>query len=311
MLRQSKFLLPALGCATVGFTTGYYTNENFEAKLWRQKYAQAQEQCSSFRSKLNALSEKMNVIAEELDKTKTKIANSCPNWTKNWDGRHENKPPKDVTRTIFFIRHGQYHDQKEEREEKLLTDLGKEQAHLAGKRLQAMGFNYSKVLISTMPRAKETGEIILQYLGDPEVVYSELIEEGNPGSRIPSSKPWSEEKYGESARRIERGFHEFVHRCDADVTEPQIDVMVCHANVIRSYVCRALQIPTECWLRFGGYNAGITGIKISRGGGCSLIFLGDIGFIPPEKVTFSTKKRSDLLSLDKKRSSFKKQKESS
>ena len=41
-----------------------------------------------------------------------------------------------------------------------------------------------------MPRAKETGEIIQQYLGDVEVVYSSTIEEGNPGPRIPSSKKW-------------------------------------------------------------------------------------------------------------------------
>jgi len=296
-------MLPVAG---VAFVSGCIANDNFETKLWRSKFAEAEQKYSSQVSKLKGLEEELKTKEEEM-------SSKCPNWNKNWDGRHDKnvRPGKDATRTILFIRHGQYHDYLKEREDKTLTELGKEQAHLTGKRLQEFGFKYNKLIISTMPRAKETGEIIHQYIGDPEVVYSSLIEEGNPGPRIPSSKEWNEKKYGKTAKRIEEGFHTFVHRCDTGVTEPQIDVVVCHANVIRSYVCRALQIPIECWLRFGGYNGGITGIKISSSGNASLIFLGDVGFLPSEKVTFSTKERSHLLNLDKKRSSFEKKKEES
>lgn len=258
-----------------------------------------EERCSSQVNQIKS-------AEEELAITQAKISSACPNWDKNWDERHDKRPGKDATRVIFFIRHGQYHDYKEEREEKVLTELGKEQAHLTGQRLKEFGFKYNKLIISTMPRAKETGEIIQQYLGDVEIVYSSTIEEGNPGPRIPSSKKWNEDKYGETAKRIKDAFYEHVHRCDEGVEEPQIDIMVCHMNVIRSFFCRALQIPNECWLRFAGFNGGITGIKISSSGTVSAVCFGDVGFIPIDKVTFSSKAGNRLDRFDKKRSTISK-----
>lgn len=66
----------------------------------------------------------------------------------------------------------------------------------------------------------------------------------------------SAEKYQKTADQIKAGFDLVFHRADPEMTKPSVEVVVCHQNVIRSYVCRALQLPNECWLRMGGYNAG-------------------------------------------------------
>ena len=49
--------------------------------------------------------------------------------------------------------------------------------------------------------------------------------------------------------RIEAGFRQHVHRADATSQEEEIDVLVCHGNVIRYFVCRALQFPPDAWLK--------------------------------------------------------------
>jgi broad specificity phosphatase PhoE len=40
------------------------------------------------------------------------------------------------------------------------------------------------------------------------------------------------------------------------------DVVVCHGNVIRYFVCRALQLPPEGWLKLATFNCGLTHLAI-------------------------------------------------
>jgi len=39
--------------------------------------------------------------------------------------------------------------------------------------------------------------------------------------------------------RIEAAFRKFVHRADVDQAEDSYEIIVCHANVIRYFVCRS------------------------------------------------------------------------
>jgi len=64
-------------------------------------------------------------------------------------------------------------------------------------------------------------------------------------------------------------------------------VVVCHANVIRYFVCRALQLPPEAWLRLCTYNCSLTHIKVRPSGSVSLISLGDTGHLRLEESSFS------------------------
>eukprot|EP00392_Amoebophrya_sp_AT5.2_P003163 g3168.t1 len=66
----------------------------------------------------------------------------------------------------------------------------------------------------------------------------------------------------------------------------EYEIIVCHMNVIRYFVCRALQIPPEAWLRFRGDNCGITEIIVYDDGRVSLARFADQGHLTIEETTF-------------------------
>ncbi len=63
--------------------------------------------------------------------------------------------------------------------------------------------------------------------------------------------------------------------------------MVCHANVIRYMVLRALQLPPDAWLRISLKNASVTWVTIRPDGRVSVSCLGDAGHMPVEMLTTS------------------------
>ena len=67
--------------------------------------------------------------------------------------------------------------------------------------------------------------------------------------------------------------------------EDSTEIIVCHANVIRYFAMRALQLPPEAWLRISLKNGSITLLSISPRGKVSLRALGDAGHMPPECLT--------------------------
>lgn len=59
------------------------------------------------------------------------------------------------------------------------------------------------------------------------------------------------------------------------------------ANVIRYFLCRALQLPPEAWLRYCPFNCSLTYFTIRPTGTVSCRMVGDIGHLPYEMSTFS------------------------
>jgi len=115
-----------------------------------------------------------------------------PLWNKNWDLRQpESTGDEDedrrsqrklrktgVTRHIILVRHGQYDETHKEDEKRILTPLGREQAHVTGKRIAEMmegaeaKFGPCKVKalhVSGLVRAIETANIIAEHLPGIEV----------------------------------------------------------------------------------------------------------------------------------------------
>lgn len=87
------------------------------------------------------------------------------------------------TRHIILIRHGQYDLKGSTDSERILTDLGRQQATLTGERLAELKLPFDNVVISTMARAQETGKLILDQLPMRETIAiknDSLIEEGAP-----------------------------------------------------------------------------------------------------------------------------------
>lgn len=78
---------------------------------------------------------------------------------------------------------------------------------------------------------------------------------------------------------------------DAATSQPKepehvYEIYVCHMNIIRYFVMRALQLPPEAWLRLRGDNTNITEIVVHPDGRVSLHRFGDIGHLPLDMVTF-------------------------
>ena len=73
-----------------------------------------------------------------------------------------------------------------------------------------------------------------------------------------------------------------------DDDDDEYDVVVCHANVIRFFCLRALQLPPEAWLRLCTMNCSVTHVTISPDGKVSLRSLGDTGHLSVDEVTFGT-----------------------
>lgn len=87
--------------------------------------------------------------------------------------------------------------------------------------------------------------------------------------------------------RIEAAFRKYIHRAEPSQQGDSHEMLVCHGNVIRYFVCRALQIPPEAWLRFNIHHASITWLVLYPNGRVVVKFFGDVGFMPKKYVTLS------------------------
>ncbi|XP_015510471.1 serine/threonine-protein phosphatase PGAM5, mitochondrial-like isoform X2 [Neodiprion pinetum] len=229
-------------------------------------------------------------------------------WEHNWDRREpkslvkpvkinsesdENRYNEDLasqkvtaTRNLFLIRHGQYNTNGKTDCERILTNLGRIQAESTGSRLVELNYPYTLIVRSTMSRAQETSKIIEKNFPEVPTKDDSLLEEGAPIPPEPPVGHWKPENYFfQDGARIEAAFRRYFHRADPKQTQDSYTVLVCHANVIRYFVCRALQFPPEAWLRLSLNHASITWIRISPSGRVTLRCLGDTGHMLPQNVT--------------------------
>jgi serine/threonine-protein phosphatase PGAM5 len=143
---------------------------------------------------------------------------------------------------------------RQEDELKKLTPLGIEQAHRTGERIAEMmrgaadGFDpctIRSVRVSALTRARETADIIASHLENiPVAEPNPSFNEGRPCHTIPGG-PTSEKiikVIDDNHRRIEGAFRDLFVRADEpaeDATEQhEFEIVVCHANVIRYWMCR-------------------------------------------------------------------------
>ena len=75
------------------------------------------------------------------------------------------------------------------------------------------------------------------------------------------------------------------------------ELMVCHGNVIRYLVTRALGVDTQAWLEMSVGHASITRIRIEPDGRMKVLSVGDVGHLPPNLQTGATGDAERSLSL--------------
>lgn len=258
----------------------------------------------------NGTSKEQQTSNEILRKRKAEVKAYFPiekEWDSNWDLRASHslikskewenateeeredmlrKVTPKATRNIFLIRHGQYHLKSAD---KNLTDLGRKQAVLLGKRLSSNGIEFDRVIYSTMNRATETAQLMMGEMKNIESKSDSMLEEGAPYPPEPAVSHWRPlaQEFFEDGARIEAAFRKYIHRAEPSQDKDSFELIVCHANVIRYFICRALQLPPEAWLRMSLGNTSITWLIIRPNGNVSIRCIGDIGHLDKDTLSFT------------------------
>ncbi|KAH9377022.1 hypothetical protein HPB48_010226 [Haemaphysalis longicornis] len=118
-------------------------------------------------------------------------------------------------------------------------DAGCKQADLTGQRLKHLGVPFTLLVHSTMPRAVETAQLIHKHLQPVKLLPCQLVREGAPVRPDPALDSWRPDaQFFEDGARIEAGFRKYFYRADPGQQVDSHEIIVCHANVIRYWVCR-------------------------------------------------------------------------
>jgi len=190
-----------------------------------------------------------------------------------------------ATRTIVLVRHGHYAPDPAA-DAKLgpaLTDLGIAQAHLVGARLAGLPQKFDTVYASPMTRAQQTAKVIVGDLDDAAIeTVADLAECTPPTRRKDITATMKPEELSECASQLDRLFAaHFKPASGAPVQE----LLVCHGNVIRYLVTKALAVDTEAWLEMSVGHVSMTTIRIEADGSAKVIAIGDVGHVPPNLRT--------------------------
>lgn len=222
------------------------------------------------------------------------------NWNPNWDGNSKfntestgSDERTDENRRRWhqniFVRHGQHILSATKDEEKVLTDIGREQAEETGKFLsQQYGNKVNTIYHSNLTRARETAIIISKYFPGVRLVEDANLAEGVPVAPSPSVsgfKPTTEEIVSDK-ERIDNAFSTYFSKRGKSFNG-NVDIIVCHGNVIRYMFCKGLQYPTSGWLRLNHLNCGITRMSVSTDSLVICSGLGDGGHLKPNIHTYN------------------------
>ncbi|MEP7185565.1 MAG: histidine phosphatase family protein [Rhodanobacter sp.] len=190
-------------------------------------------------------------------------------------------------RTIVLVRHGYYlpDPAADPRLGPHLAPIGVAQALLVGARLAGLP-PFDAFYVSPMLRARDTAAAIAEaFPGRHFQVVDDLAECTPPTRR---SKVVAEEKPVDLAAckaRMDRVFARFFRPASG---RPQTDLLVCHGNVIRNMVTRALGVDNMAWLEMSVGNASITRIRVEADGSFKVLAVGDVGHLPPSLQTGAT-----------------------
>ncbi|MBN8726298.1 MAG: histidine phosphatase family protein [Xanthomonadales bacterium] len=191
-----------------------------------------------------------------------------------------------AARTLVLVRHGWY-EPDPAADAKLgphLAPVGVAQAHLAGARLR--GSDFDALWVSPLQRARDTAAVMaLDFPGRRFDVVDDLAECTPPTRRKDIMEREKPEDLAACKAQLDRAFARFFKPAEG---AERSELLVCHGNVIRYLVTRALGVDTESWLEMSVRNASITTIRVEADGRFKVIGVGDAGHLPPTLLTGAT-----------------------
>jgi len=206
--------------------------------------------------------------------------------------------PSPAARTIILVRHGNYvPDEADSSPGPGLSPIGIAQAKLTAARLAGMPGKFDAIFSSPMTRANETARVIAAELRGVAFEVVPDLEECTPATRRKEvTKDDEPEELAACAAKLDALFRKmFVPAKGAERRE----LIVCHGNVTRYLVTKALGVDTEAWLEMSVGHASLTQIRVEADGRFKVISVGDIGHIPPNLQTGATGMTEKLLAVPK------------
>ena len=193
------------------------------------------------------------------------------------------------TRTIYLIRHGAYDVSDQSGDETTayaLTPLGLAEARLIAARLRGMPVTFDSLVSSTYTRARQTADVINQSLPQLNHETTKLLCECLPPTRVPQNRPdATPENLAAAEKQLDQAFAKyFVPATDHD----RHDILVCHGNVIRYFVMKALNVDSKAWTGFNIAHCSLTIIQVRSDGSCKVLEVGDTGHLPPNMLSGQT-----------------------
>ncbi|MES2859338.1 MAG: histidine phosphatase family protein [Pseudomonadota bacterium] len=190
-----------------------------------------------------------------------------------------------AARTVYLVRHGHYAADAsiDEKVGPGLSPTGVAQAKLAGARIGALPFSLDGFYVSPMQRARDTAAVISGDRQDTRFSVVDDLAECTPPTR--DAAIMAREKPADLAAckgQLDRAFARFFQPARGS---ERSDLLVCHGNVIRSMVVRALGVDGDAWLAMSVSHASITKIRVQPDGSFKVIAVGDVGHMPPNLLT--------------------------
>ena len=181
------------------------------------------------------------------------------------------------TRTLLLVRHGQYgHEDGGQ-----LTQLGREQALVTGQWIfgNLGGQRVDALWSSTLPRARETASIIAQSLPHAKVRSIGVLREGMYSKVKGYEVPPSERQ--EDRDRADAAYGRLFRTSRSD----RLEIVVCHGNLIRYLVCRAIDVPVARWTRMNSNHCSMTRILVRDTGAVRVVSYNETAHLPSNMVT--------------------------
>lgn len=184
-------------------------------------------------------------------------------------------------RFLYLMRHGHA-----DSESAGLSDLGREQARLAAKRMSGIGL--AAITSSPLPRARETAEVIAEHQpGVPVVIAAEAGDyiPANPDlAQVP--EPYAEFVAGFPAAERERGSalgrSAIAQYSQATLAGPDThELVVTHNYLIGWLVSQSFAAPDWYWMLLNSQNCALTVLLCRPALPPALLAFNDAGHLPP------------------------------
>lgn len=211
-----------------------------------------------------------------------------------------------ATRTIYLIRHGQhihvaradgnegwsaeraFDDEIVRQQDGGLTTIGRKQAELTAARFRAQPIHV--IHTSTLPRAVETATSIATALPNTPVATERGLWECVP--HVPAKLAHRAKEFPPALLERDQAhaiaaFERYFHPSDSD---NQQEIIVCHGNLIRYFICRVLEVTPDAWINMYTYNCGVSEVQIQPEGECILISFNEMGHLPTDLRTFEARR---------------------